>query len=136
MKSTRHEKPEVTHGLNLPIKGRRAPWMKTAAAVLTVVGAATWSVPSSAQASLGAALALEEIERVFWVCDHAATIDRIDPSTAITCSSLTEALKQRKFGGDFNAMLAWWRQHKETRHGALADGSGTSPPRLAQTTPQ
>ena len=136
MKTTRHEEREVTNGLYPPIKGRRSPWMKAAAAVLIVVGAAGWSAPSSAQATLGAEMGLSEIEKAFWVCDRAATINRIDPSTAITCGSLTEVLKQRKFCGDFNAMLAWWQQHKETRHGALADGSGTSPPRLAQTTPQ
>lgn len=79
-------------------------------------------------------MSLAEIERGFWVCDHAATNDRIDGSAAITCGSLTEVLKQRKFGGDFNAMLAWWRQHKEAQHQALANGSGTSPAQLAQTT--
>ena len=110
--------------------------MKIAAAVLIVVGAAGGSAPSSAQATTGVEMGLAEIEKAFWVCDRAATIDRIDSSTAITCGSNFEALKQRKFNGDFNAMLAWWQQHKETRHGALANASSTSPPRLAQTTPQ
>ena len=136
MKTTRHEEREVTNGLYPPIKGRRLPWMKTAAAVLIVVGAAGWSAPSSAQATLGTERGLAEIERGFWVCDRAATVNRIDSSTAITCASLAEALKQRKFGGDLDAMLAWWQQHKEAEHLALANASGRSPPRLAQTTPQ
>lgn len=109
--------------------------MKAAAAMLIAVSAAGWAAPASAQAAMGAELmSLAEIERGFWVCDHAATNDRIDGSAAITCGSLTEVLKQRKFGGDFNAMLAWWRQHKEAQHQALANGSGTSPAQLAQTT--
>lgn len=79
---------------------------------------------------------MAEIERAFWICDHAATINRIDPSIAAGCSGFTESLKQRKFGGDFYGMLVWWRQHKEAQHLRLAKGSGTSPPHAAQTTPQ
>ncbi len=136
MKTTRHEEREVTEWLYRAITGRRSPAMKAAAAVLIAAGAAGWSAPSSAQATIGAELRLAELEKAFWVCDHAATIGPIDSGTAITCGSLTEALKQRKFDGDFNAMLAWWRQHKEAEHMALAQADGTSLSRLAPTEPQ
>ena len=56
-------------------------------------------------------------------------------TAATTCSGLSEALKLRKFGGDFNAMLVWWRQHKESEHLALAKANGTSASPLAQITP-
>lgn len=127
MKTTRHEEREVTERLYRAITGRRSPAMKAAAAVLIAAGAAGWSAPSGAQATIGTELRLAELEKAFWVCDHAATIGRIDSGTAITCGSLTEALKQHKFDGDFNAMLAWWRQHKEAEYLALSKADGTSP---------
>lgn len=136
MKTARQEEQEVTHRLCRPTKGRRLPAMKTAAAVLIAAGAVGWSAPSSAQATIGTELRMAELEKVFWACDRAATIGHIDTGTAITCGSLTEALKQRKFDGDFNAMLAWWRQHKEAEHLALAKAGGTALPRRAPTAPQ
>ena len=62
---------------------------------------------------------MAELEKVFWACDHAATVGRIDSSTAITCGGLTETLKQRKFNGDFNALLVWWREQKEAQYSVL-----------------
>ncbi len=106
-------------------KQQRRPAMKAAIAMLIAAGAASWSAPSSAQATIGAELRLAELEKAFWVCDHTATTGPIDTGSAITCGSFTEALKQRKFDGDFNAMLTWWRQHKEAEHLALAQVDGT-----------
>ena len=54
-----------------------------------------------------------------WACDHAATVGPINSVAASTCFALYETLKQRKFNNDFNAMLAWWRQHKEAEYLAL-----------------
>ena len=98
---------------------RRAPKMQARAAVLLCAGAAAWAGAAAAEGAVGASLSTAEVERAFWACDHAATVGRIDTGTAITCGSLTEMLKVRKFGGDFNAMLAWWRLHKEAEHLAL-----------------
>lgn len=128
MKTTRHEERKATERLYRAITGRRPLATKAAAAVLIAAGAAGWSAPSSAQATIGAELRLAELEKAFWVCDHAAMIGPIDSGTAITCGSLTEALKQRKFDGDFNAMLAWWRQQKEAEHLALTQAGGTLRP--------
>ena len=136
MQATRHKEWEVTERLCRAITGRRSPAMKAAAAVLIATGATGWFTPSSAQAISGTELRLTELEKVFWLCDHAATIGLIDTGAAITCGSLTEALKQRKFDGDFNAMLAWWRQHKEAEHLALAKADGTALSHLAPTAPQ
>jgi hypothetical protein len=32
------------------------------------------------------------------------------------CASLSDALKQRRFDGDFERLLAWWRAHKAAEH--------------------
>jgi len=106
-------------------KRQRRPALKAAIAMLIAAGAASWSAPSSAQATSGTELRLTELEKAFWICDHTATSGPIDTSSAINCSSFTEALKQRKFEGDFNAMLTWWRQNKEAEHLALDQTGGT-----------
>lgn len=60
-----------------------------------------------------------DLERAFWVCDHAASTRGVDGATGIACGIVTENLKATKFKGDFDAMLAWWRQHKVAEHQAL-----------------
>lgn len=67
---------------------------------------------------------LPSLEREFWRCDHAATRTLLDGGTAMQCGIVIEALEARRFGGDFTAMLAGWRAHKDARHSAL---SGASP---------
>jgi hypothetical protein len=100
---------------------------KAVIAVLIVASAVAWPASSGAQAVASTESPMAELEKAFWVCDHAATTRLIDSSTAITCGSVTEALKQRKFEGDFNALLAWWRQHKEAQHLALAKTGRDTP---------
>ena len=90
-----------------------------AAALLVAASLVAVATPACAQPGIGAELRMAELEKAYWACDHAATVGRIDSGTAITCGSLTETLKQRKFNSDFNAMLAWWREHKEAEHLAL-----------------
>ena len=136
MKTTRHAQREATELLDRAITRRCSPAMKAAAAVLIAVGAVGWSAPSHAQATFGAELRLADLENAFWVCDHKATISVIDSGSAATCARLTDALKQRKFSGDFNALLAWWRQHKEAEHLALAKAGAMPHARLAPTAPQ
>jgi hypothetical protein len=36
------------------------------------------------------------------------------------CSAATEELKNTKFGGDFMALLDWWRGNKPEQHARLA----------------
>lgn len=74
--------------------------------------------------------ALATLEREFWRCDHAATQALLDSGTAEACGTVTEALKNRRFGGDFTAMMAWWRANKDAEHRAA---SAASPRRLART---
>ena len=67
-----------------------------------------------------AAPPLATLERGFWACDYQASTTGVDPATGARCAELTGTLKQRKFNGDFTAMLAWWREHKAREHLALA----------------
>ncbi|MES2956876.1 MAG: hypothetical protein V4792_01750 [Pseudomonadota bacterium] len=55
---------------------------------------------------------LAELERAFWHCDRQAQTGLVDIGTAADCSRSFEALKARKFDGNFTAMLAWWRVNK------------------------
>jgi hypothetical protein len=136
MKSTRHDECKVIESLGRAIGSRLSTAMRTAAAVLLVASGAGWSAASNAQPIAATELPLAQLERSFWVCDHAATVGLLDSGTAIACGSLAEVVKQRKFGGDFNAMLAWWRQHKEAEHRALAKAGGPSLAGLAPTAPE
>jgi hypothetical protein len=63
---------------------------------------------------------LPDLEKAFWACDYTATVHGIvDAGTAIPCGIATEDLRQRKFNGDFNAMLGWWQQNKAAEYRAL-----------------
>src|SRR5687767_1658973 len=42
-------------------------------------------------------------------CAAVASQQLLDQGSAATCSMGYEALLKRTFGGDFKAMLAWWR---------------------------
>lgn len=55
---------------------------------------------------------VEELERAFWRCDLAASTGSVDPIQAAVCSAVTEELRKRKFGGDFERMLQWWRESR------------------------
>lgn len=61
----------------------------------------------------------EALERAFWLCDHTATVQGIDATPIVACTGVFEALKERKFGGDFGELLAWWRANKLIEHTKL-----------------
>lgn len=48
-------------------------------------------------------------------CEQAASDGTLDRDGVMSCSVVYEQLKQRVFGGSFDALHAWWRQ---TRDGA------------------
>lgn len=66
---------------------------------------------------------LKDLEKAFWVCDYLATTRGV--SEISTCTAVYEALKDRKFAGDFDALVSWWRQNKAAQHQdiAVADSS-------------
>ncbi len=58
------------------------------------------------------------LKRLMVECNAAANSRLLDPGSAISCSIGYEALLKRGFGGNFQAMLAWWRSQEE---GSLPD---------------
>lgn len=103
------------------------PIVPFAAVIAATIGALWVSVGSTwAQAAPGtlptsphlSGLGATDLERAFWVCDYLSTTQRV--SDVGTCSAVSEALKGRKFAGDLDGLLAWWRQHKVAEHRKIA----------------
>ena len=59
-----------------------------------------------------------QLERLFWDCDVHATHEAMSPGDGALCASIGDALKARRFGGDFLHMLEWWRATKPAEHAA------------------
>jgi hypothetical protein len=60
-----------------------------------------------------------DLERLFWMCDHAATTRMLDANERAACTTVGEQFKTEKFGGDFEQMLNWWRKNKAVQHQKL-----------------
>jgi hypothetical protein len=69
---------------------------------------------------------LDQIERLFWICDHTASTEGVTGVEGIACGEATEQVRLRKFGGNFEAMLVWWREKKGSMQQALG-GAATLP---------
>ncbi len=65
------------------------------------------------------AIELADLEKAFWICDYEATTYGVGVVDAEACVIVTEGLKHLKFGGDFEAMVDWWRDQKYGVHDAL-----------------
>ena len=72
--------------------------------------------------SHSAAISLEALERAFWLCDYAATVDGVDATPVDICSAVTDEFKNVKFGGDFLQLVKWWRENKPAEHEKLTRG--------------
>ena len=64
-------------------------------------------------------LPVADLEQGFWVCDYLATTHGMDATPVDLCSAITDELKTRKFGGDYEGLVGWWRQHKIVEHQRL-----------------
>ena len=71
------------------------------------------------QKSIEAARGAIELERLFWMCDYAATAGTLQDNEIEMCGAATEQLKLSKFDGDSDKLLAWWRASKEAEHQTL-----------------
>lgn len=49
------------------------------------------------------------LQELFAACSDASSRTMLDFGSAATCSLSYEALLRQQFGGDFHALLAWWR---------------------------
>lgn len=70
--------------------------------------------PAVPEARSGARVA--ELETTYWTCDYLASTRGIPPQTSNPCFTVSDELKNAKFGGDFGAMLEWWRRNKAAEH--------------------
>jgi len=106
--------------------------MKTSLKTLLALGCAALTTFAAAQNRLPAFAELDDdmIEAAFWNCDTKAMRDVLSPGEGVLCERLTDALKQRRFGGDFQRFLDWWRDVKAAEYalrGVAAPSSTTTP---------
>ncbi|MBA2412055.1 MAG: hypothetical protein H0V63_04420, partial [Burkholderiaceae bacterium] len=47
-----------------------------------------------------------ELERLFWMCDYAATVETLDAHEVEMCAAVTERLRLVNFDDDFDRLLA------------------------------
>jgi hypothetical protein len=78
--------------------------------------------PAQAAEVRVANLQTDELEEVFWLCDHAAAVGMIDAAERAICTAVTDELKTEKFGGDFQRLLEWWRANRALEHRRLEGG--------------
>jgi hypothetical protein len=65
-----------------------------------------------------ASVNLADLEAAFWACEYAATTR--GAASIQTCTAVYDALKERKFGGDFDGLLKWWQQNRVSAYRRLA----------------
>ncbi len=87
-----------------------------AAAAIVLSGSALADATTPASPSVASGR-IGRLERVFWKCDYIVTT-RGTPG-ADACFAVANELMHAKFGGDFRAMLAWWRENKPAVHREL-----------------
>jgi len=59
-----------------------------------------------------AGLSAEQLKTSYLMCDRRASREMLGFADAALCSHISEALKHKVFGGDFDKLLEWWRAHK------------------------
>lgn len=108
---------------------RLTPHMRFAAAALAAViatfviagiaAADERTISGDAAVTGGAAYAQEAggaqsqaLKLRYLQCEDAASLGALDGATAMSCSIVYELLKQRVFGGSFEALVAWWREQR------------------------
>jgi hypothetical protein len=108
----------------------------TAAAALTWFGLSTGAQERTAQSleTPAPAATPADLESAFWLCDYIGTTQSVDSGAGVACSVITEELKNKNFGGDFDAMVAWWREKKPAEHQRLEAASRANAPMETATT--
>lgn len=93
--------------------------LASAAMVAALVGSGAWAQASGGAPAVRLASAnLSDLETAFWVCEYAATTR--GNANIENCTAVYAALKERKFGGDFEGLLKWWQQNREAAYRHLA----------------
>jgi hypothetical protein len=98
-------------------------WLVLAGAVICAPALAQMS--GAAEREMRArleALAVPELKLLYLGCDDEAQRRVLGFEEAARCSTAAELLKQRGFGGNFDALLAWWKQQRAQERGRMAGG--------------
>jgi hypothetical protein len=100
---------------------RRAVTIAAASALLiagvsSCFGAYAQERPTSHGESIRARATSSELEKAFWKCDYAVTTTGVGLGEGAWCAEISDELKNRKFAGDFRAMLVWWQQNKAAEY--------------------
>jgi hypothetical protein len=93
---------------------RRA--MIIACALLSSAGLAQTTAEPAAWSQLHARLermSERDLKAMYLRCSRDSSQRMLGFGEAARCSIGHEVLKKRSFGGDFNALLAWWRTHRD-----------------------
>jgi len=106
---------------NILSNQRRAITIAAASALL-IAGVSSWfgahaqERPTSHDESIRTRAASSELEKAFWKCDYAVTTSGVGLGEGAWCAEISDELKNRKFAGDFRAMLVWWQQNKAAEY--------------------
>ena len=65
-----------------------------------------------------------DLKSQYLSCARVSSQRMLGMDEAAVCSIVAEVLKKRSFGGDFDALLAWWRLHRDEPVAAEAGGRG------------
>jgi hypothetical protein len=77
-----------------------------------------------------------QLEVFFWDCDARATQEVLSAGAGAVCAMAHDELRRRRFDGDLERLLAWWRAHKADEHGRRgAADTATNPDELALQAP-
>jgi hypothetical protein len=60
-------------------------------------------------------VSIGELKEAYLACERATGSRALAGSEAMQCSVVYEELKRRAFAGDFNMLLAWWRDQQPSR---------------------
>jgi hypothetical protein len=106
-------------------RARLLAWWRERRGALQAPAKAGPPQPSAALSSVTPA----QLQSAYLQCERQAQAAALDSATAATCSMIYEALKQRVFGGDFDRLLAWWRQ-QQAQPAAQAGATASEVPPL------
>ena len=75
-------------------------------------GALGWSDREQVQAQFEL-IAETDLKALYLLCDRVSRRRLLALNEAAHCVTAAEVLKARSFAGDFDALLAWWRLHRD-----------------------
>ena len=107
-----------------------------AGAMWTMLSAATpaqptclppeWTGPDNVRVHLER-LTEHDLKALYLRCASASTARVLDRDEAAYCTLAADTLQRNHFRGDFDAMLAWWRAHRDSPLGPAQESRARGP---------